>query len=464
MTDQAPISNLASAPATPQKTNVTKRRKYVEYSVSTEDDEDLKVITNELKVKIFAYVLLGLSLIGICGMHRMFLRKYRTGFLYLFTFGLFGIGTLWDAFHLHQMITEFAKQKHQIARVSPRHHSKMYNDVSRLVREFCNNLAVRTFNFGAAVILMLLPLHWLFLVIFVSIFSLGWGVGVGAVLCVYPQLLWERREKQPINIWTPITQSPLFRPLFEYFPISLHKTENQLSNYALPSTSDLDPKTKYLFGYHPHGVYSFGLFSIVFPTISGWDKMFPGVKAVVGVANSLLCVPLLCTLFGWLGFIPASGDSMLSAFKQGYSVVIVPGGIAEMIVGDDKENEVVFLKQRKGFIKFAISHGIHLVPIYGFGENETFHRYSFWKNARLNLSRKLRITIQLFSGRWKTLIPYNVPLSVVVGNPLRVEYNPSPTPEQVESVLHEYIEELTRLFESNKHKFKGYENKKLVVL
>ena len=42
---------------------------------------------------------------------------------------------------------------------------------------------------------------------------------------------------------------------------------------------------------------------------------------------------LLCTVFGWLGFMPASRGAMESAAQQGYNIAIVPGGIAEMLKG-----------------------------------------------------------------------------------------------------------------------------------
>jgi len=47
--------------------------------------------------------------------------------------------------------------------------------------------------------------------------------------------------------------------------------------------------------------------------------------------------------------------------------------------------------------------------VYGFGENQTYHRYSFLKEFRIWLSRKLKITLQLFSGRFGLiLLPYQV--------------------------------------------------------
>jgi hypothetical protein len=43
------------------------------------------------------------------------------------------------------------------------------------------------------------------------------------------------------------------------------------------------------------------VFASVFPELSGWDSLFPGVNVAVGVANSLLLIPLLGSVFRRMG-------------------------------------------------------------------------------------------------------------------------------------------------------------------
>jgi len=397
--------------------------------LSKQKEVQLKTSAKRQPSLLICYLLLGLSIIGICGLHRLYLHHWRTGILYFFTFGLIGLGTLKDIIYMKSLLpTPIQTQKQ-----AP---SPILDDLLRLI--------------GTA-LLALMPIHWVLVILVVACFSLSWALPVGVVLFTYPQVMWERVIKKPIKIWNALKEFPLFHVIFEYFPMVLIKT------------STLDSNKQYIFGYHPHGTYSFGLFCSCFPKISGWDKSFPGIKCVIAVANSLLCIPILCTIFGWLGFLPASKSSIEYALNEGYSIVLVPGGIAEMIEGSTIDKEFVFLHERKGFIRLAITKGLELVPIYGFGENDTFIRYKFWKKFRSLLSRKLRITIQLFRGRWFTLVPFNNPINVVVGTPIKVFQNSNPSEEEVDQVLKAYIEGLQKLFEEHKHKV-GYEKKQLVVL
>jgi TM2 domain-containing membrane protein YozV len=46
-----------------------------------------------------------LTFLGIFGIHRMYLGKWPTGILYLFTCGLFGVGVIYDFWTLNDQIT-----------------------------------------------------------------------------------------------------------------------------------------------------------------------------------------------------------------------------------------------------------------------------------------------------------------------------------------------------------------------
>ena len=89
--------------------------------------------------------------------------------------------------------------------------------------------------------------------------------------------------------------------------INCHNTP--VEAYATQSSGDEDvpaalaDETKIMFAYHPHGVYAFGLFSLVFGMSSGFQDCSHIRKVLVGVANALLHIPVLGTFFAYFGFV-----------------------------------------------------------------------------------------------------------------------------------------------------------------
>jgi hypothetical protein len=59
-----------------------------------------------MKDKTPAYLLWCGWMIGLAGLHRIYLGRYGTGFLYLFTWGLFGVGQVFDLFQIGRMVED----------------------------------------------------------------------------------------------------------------------------------------------------------------------------------------------------------------------------------------------------------------------------------------------------------------------------------------------------------------------
>lgn len=53
-----------------------------------------------------AYILCALGFLGIGGIHRFYLNRAGTGLVYLFTYGIFGVGTVVDMFSIQKMVDE----------------------------------------------------------------------------------------------------------------------------------------------------------------------------------------------------------------------------------------------------------------------------------------------------------------------------------------------------------------------
>ena len=99
--------------------------------------------------------------------------------------------------------------------------------------------------------------------------------------------------------------------------------------------------------------------------------------------------------------------------------VIYPGGMAEMFFSSPAV-EKLYLSKRKGFIRLAIMHGADVVPTYIFG-NTTALRVV--QNPLLEwVSRKLKVSVTIFYGRW--LLPVPFPVEIMVRRP---RTSPAPT-------------------------------------
>lgn len=59
-----------------------------------------------MKDKSIAYMLWAACFLGVCGLQRLYCGKIGTGLLYLFTFGIFGVGQLIDLFTIPSMVED----------------------------------------------------------------------------------------------------------------------------------------------------------------------------------------------------------------------------------------------------------------------------------------------------------------------------------------------------------------------
>ena len=207
-----------------------------------------------------------------------------------------------------------------------------------------------------------------------------------------------------------------------------------------------------MFASHPHGVFPMAQWLSV---PASCDPQADATDAAVlaalptplrgAVATCLLHLPLLRHLLGWAGMVPAHGQVVRGLLAHGISVVIIPGGIAEIFVSRPEE-EVLVLKERKGFVRAALEANAPIVPIYCFGNTACFRVRPPPKDLAA-LSRRARVGLQLFWGRWFMPVPFRTKLLVAVGPPV------APRPgESVEQLHARYCEALNALFERHKAK------------
>ncbi|XP_042423767.1 diacylglycerol O-acyltransferase 2D-like [Zingiber officinale] len=232
-----------------------------------------------------------------------------------------------------------------------------------------------------------------------------------------------------------------------YFPITLHADD----------VDAFDPNQAYVIGYEPHS-----LVPIANSVLSSHAGLLPLPKIKVTANSASFLIPFMRHIWTWVGHVPVTRKSFLKCLGAGYSVVVVPGGVREM-VHMVHDSEVAYLKSRKGFVKIAIETGRPLVPVFCFGQNKIYK----WWNPGEKLSARIYGAIKfpptIFLGRFGSPIPFRHPLHIVVGKPIEVKRNPKPTPEEVDEAHAQFVRALQELFEKYKAKV-GYPNLELRIL
>ena len=122
-------------------------------------------------------------------------------------------------------------------------------------------------------------------------------------------------------------------------------------------------------------------------------KLFPKIKGLRSIAASVLFrLPVVRELCLWTGCIDAGKPTCLKNLKAGYSLTVIPGGIAEQMLTNYGKEEV-YLKKRMGFCKLALETNTKLVPTYVFGTNDLFYTSRFLFDLRWWIAMKFWMAI-----------------------------------------------------------------------
>ena len=147
--------------------------------------------------------------------------------------------------------------------------------------------------------------------------------------------------------------------------------------------------------------------------------------------------------------------------SQGKSVVLYIGGIAELFLASG-EDETIYARKRKGFVKLALRSGAEIVPVYFFGNTSALSVLS--TPALRAFARHTGVTVTWFWGWRGTLVPRPSKILGVVGRPLGMPSEPivESSQEQIDQCHELYLREVRRIFETYKQFNDTYRRKTLV--
>ncbi|XP_042550854.1 acyl-CoA wax alcohol acyltransferase 2 [Dipodomys spectabilis] len=250
-----------------------------------------------------------------------------------------------------------------------------------------------------------------------------------------------------------VRQWCLWKNYCNYFPIKILKTH------------DISPSHNYILACHPHGLMSHSFFGHFATDTSGFSKIFPGITPYLLTLGAFFWLPFLREYVMATGVCSVSKSSMdflLTQKGTGNMLVVVIGGLAECKYSFPG-NFTLVLKKRYGFVHMALQHGAALIPAYAFGESNLYNQHIFTPGGWINRFQEwFRSIVHIypcaFHGRGFTrnswgLLPYDIPVTTVVGKPLLLPKIVNPSQEIVDKYHQLYIEALRKLFDEHKTKY-----------
>ncbi|XP_021089269.1 diacylglycerol O-acyltransferase 2-like protein 6 isoform X2 [Mesocricetus auratus] len=270
------------------------------------------------------------------------------------------------------------------------------------------------------------------------------------------------RRSAWVRNWT------LWKYFQSYFPVKLVKTH------------DLSPKHNYIIVSHPHGVLPHGAFINFATEATGFSRIFPSITPFLATLEGIFWIPIVRDYVMSMGICPVSELALKHKLTQkgsGNAVIIVVGGASEALLCRPGAS-MVYLKNHKGFVKLALKTGAYLVPSYSFGENDTFNQETFPEGTWLRFFQKnfqkigkkiLGLSFCTFHGRGLTrsswgFLPFNHPITTVVGEPMPVPTIYDPDKETVAKYFELYVSALRKLFDQHKTKYGFSETQELAIV
>ena len=178
-------------------------------------------------------------------------------------------------------------------------------------------------------------------------------------------------------------------------------------------------RRQYIMGFHPHGVSAVNRV---------WDQLSPQWKNAVGCAhrytmhsaNAVFRTPFMRDILLGVGCRSVTRTGILQSIRQGNSVMIVPGGQAELVMSYQGSMKQRLVTYHKGFIRIAIQEQLPLVPVFCFGEQDIQDNLHFERIQRYT-AKKFGIALPFMPiGRFYLPLPCRVKQTVVVGAPIPV--------------------------------------------
>ena len=282
-----------------------------------------------------------------------------------------------------------------------------------------------------------------------------------------------------LSYFLPPLEVPIFRKVFQLW-YEIFDFHHNLSPADIERCVKDGKSKQFIIGMHPHGIiplqaFLWTAYADQYLRLDGTD--YQPLYGFGAAADAVNCIPILRNVMYCLSAGSAAYKVLLNGLKDGISLpcnnagrkprhlYILPGGIAEIFSSQVGRHAIVF-KDRRGLIRLSLETGAELIPCYVFGGTDFFHNLATTDNLLARLSRKYKMGLTWFWGKFGLPIPFAPKVTMCIGEPLAVDKwtGNDRIPDDIIDELHErYIKAINDLF--NRYKVQaGYPNAELEVL
>lgn len=209
-----------------------------------------------------------------------------------------------------------------------------------------------------------------------------------------------------------------------------------------------EASSKTMVALSPHGILTIGWQTL----ISSREYRGLGFKWLV--AEIMSVIPFLADMNAWSNIVSCAKQNMIDIMESGANIGLIPGGFEEATLYK-RGHFRLFLKKRKGFVKYALKYGYSIQPCFVFGEEQTYWQLdmgSYFENIALWLNH-FKIPTTLFIGKYLFLPDNNIDINVVVGKNISLPRIEEPTKEQVDEYHAKYTAAVQDIFDRYKVQF-----------
>ncbi|KAK9884503.1 hypothetical protein WA026_007344 [Henosepilachna vigintioctopunctata] len=195
----------------------------------------------------------------------------------------------------------------------------------------------------------------------------------------------------------------------------------------------------YLFCCFPHGIISAGPFAIFGNIYGEFNDYFPKHNLKLCTLKQNFYMPFFREIVLGLGGCSASEKSieyLLNDPRGGQAVGLIVGGVAESYYCEPRTYNF-FIRETDIFDQYG-------------GKDTKLKNLQEFMRKYVGIAPIISAGRGIFQYSFG-MIPYRVPITMLVGQPIEVEKNDNPTLEEVDFLHTYFIKKLCDLFEENKH-------------